>query len=123
MGRHSTDLSDLEDGRPSPLSDLSCSRRQSRLPDPQKKKKKKWREAELGPDPHLHAGVRAGNVLNRAAESGQGKRLGVTDNPGLWPLAMVTFVSRGIRKPVIYPPGCAPGAWLTTSALLYRYIV
>jgi len=77
----------------------------------------------LGPDHHLHAGVRAGNVLNRAAESGQGKRLGVTDDPGLWPLATVTFVSRGVGKPVIYPPGCAPGAWLTTSALSYRYIV
>jgi len=41
MGRHSTDLSVAGAGRPLPLSDLSCSRRQSRLPDPQKKKKKK----------------------------------------------------------------------------------
>ena len=52
MGRHSTDLSFAGAGRPLPLSDLSCSRRQSRLPDPpkKKKKKKKWKEAEVGPD-------------------------------------------------------------------------
>jgi len=41
MGRHSTDLSATGAGRPLPLSGLSCSRRQSRLPDPPKKKKKK----------------------------------------------------------------------------------
>ena len=41
MGRHSTDLSIAGAGRPVPLFDPSCSRRQSRLPDPQKKKKKK----------------------------------------------------------------------------------
>jgi len=40
-GRHSTDLLLAGAGRPTPLFDLSCSRRQSRLPDPQKKKKKK----------------------------------------------------------------------------------
>jgi len=48
MGRHSADLSGAGAGRPVPLADLSCSRRQSRLPDPQKKKKKKWHEVEAG---------------------------------------------------------------------------
>jgi len=51
MGHHSLESSAVEDGRPLPLSDLSRFQRQSHLPDPQKKKeKKKWREAEVGPD-------------------------------------------------------------------------
>jgi len=38
--------------RPSPLSDFSWFWQQSCLPDPQKKKKKKWREADYFYDLH-----------------------------------------------------------------------
>jgi len=58
MGRHSTGLSVDGARRPSPLSDFSWCWRQSHLPDPPKKKKKKWNEVELGPGHHLQVGSR-----------------------------------------------------------------
>jgi len=53
MGRHSIDQSDTGAGRPSPLSDFSWFWRQSRLPDPQKKKKKKVVRSRLVGDLQL----------------------------------------------------------------------
>jgi len=47
MGRYSTGVSAIGAGRPPPRPDLLCSQRQSRLPDPPKKKKK-WKEVEAG---------------------------------------------------------------------------
>jgi len=46
MGRHSIELSCVGAGRPLPLSGFSWFRRQSHLPDPQKKKKKKSGEKQ-----------------------------------------------------------------------------
>jgi len=46
MGRHSTESPCAGAGRPLPLSGFSWFWRQSRLPDPQKKKKKKWSEVD-----------------------------------------------------------------------------
>ena len=48
MGCHSMELSDDGAGRPSPLSDFSWFWRQSRLPDPQKKKKKSGKKQRQG---------------------------------------------------------------------------
>ena len=63
MGRHSIELSSAGAGRPFPLSDFSWFWQQSRFPDPQKKKKKKWNEVEVGPDHYFHV-VPTGQLLS-----------------------------------------------------------